>query len=60
MSKDTTGTDFLVAFRDALADLEDPPFCTGLASLNAKNSTLFYRAGNSPFAKYAVIVFRST
>ena len=59
MPKNTTRNVSLVAFRDALSDLEEPPFCTGLASLDANNSILFYRAGNSPFAKY-VVVFRST
>lgn len=54
MPKDTPSTISLVTFRDALADLEEPPFCTGPASLNANNSVLFYRAGNSPFAKYFV------
>ena len=58
MSKDIIGADPIVTFRDALSDLEDPPFCTGLASLNENNSTLFYRAGKSSFAR-SVGVFYS-
>jgi len=58
MSKDIIEADPIVTFRDALSDLEDPPFCTGLASLDENNSTLFYRAGKSPFAR-SVVVFYS-
>ncbi|KIM35882.1 hypothetical protein M413DRAFT_449510 [Hebeloma cylindrosporum] len=59
MPKDTSDADdALATFRDALADLEEPPFCTGVASLDANNSTLFYRAGNSPFAK--ILDFNAT